>query len=92
MRRIDDSDRQSRGCQGSRRDGLEAAGGFECDDTRGQRLELAAQLHKPGGVALDRKHLSTGTHGHVQTIFRDIDTNGDDAFHADPSLPNRASP
>jgi hypothetical protein len=78
--------------QGRHRDGLEATGSFQCDDARGQRPELAAQLRKSGGIALDREGFSPWAHGHVQAVFGDIDANGDDAFHADPSLPNRASP
>jgi hypothetical protein len=34
--------------------------------------------------------LSARAHGHVQTVFCNIDTYGD-CFHDDPSLPNRAS-
>src|SRR5689334_18900472 len=88
--RVDDHNGKAGGGQGCRRNGLEASGGFQRDNTRFKLSQPDRQLFQSGGIALNRKHLPTRTHSDIEAVFRDVDTN-DDAFHGDPSLPNRAS-
>src|SRR5262249_18866529 len=66
------------------------AGGFQRNNLRCKLLQSDCQFLQSGRVALNRKHLSTRTQSDVEAVFRYVDTNGD-AFHGDPSLPNRAS-
>ena len=89
--RIDDDDRQPCGRQGrpprpSR--SLRWPPGRRCAGASG--LSRCTSSSRPPALRSTDEHLSTGTHGDVQTIFGDVDTN-DDAVHGDPSLPNRAS-
>jgi hypothetical protein len=87
---VDDNDRELRGRQRRRRDRLEAAGGFEGDDVRRKLSQPGRQLLQAGGITLDHEYISTRTHGDIEVVLGNVDTNGD-AVHGDPSLPNRAS-
>jgi len=90
LRRIDHHNGEPRSSQCGRHHSLKAAAGLQRHQVRGKRSQPKRQLFQSGWITLDRKHFSTRTHGDVEAVLRNVDTNGD-AVHGDPSLPNRAS-
>ena len=86
---IDDDEGEAGAGKAGSGDLLESAGGFYGDDGRAEREELLAKGCEAGAIARDGEHFSARTHGDIQAVLGDIDTD-DDIFHSDPSLPNRA--
>ena len=86
---IDDNDCEPGGGEAGGDHGLEAAGRLEGDEVGCERLEPFDQFIEPGRGTRDKEGFSARTHGDVEAVLGDIDTD-DDLIHADPSLPNRA--
>ena len=89
LSRVDDDEREAGAGEGGGGDLLEAACRLDGDDGGAEGDELLAQGCETGAVAFDGEDVSARTHGDVEAVLGDIDTDSD-SFHSDPSLPNRA--
>src|SRR5262249_15540329 len=75
--------------EGRNGDGLEAAGCLDQDEVGLQHLETRYEVVEPDAGARDSEKLTTWTHGNIEGVLRNVDTNGD-LLHGDPSLSKRA--
>ena len=90
LRRIDDDDRQSGAGERGGNHAFEAAGCFDGDDSRRNRLQSGDELVETCTVTRHDKSLAARAHMHIELGFRDVDSNNE-SVHPVPSLSKRAS-